>query len=147
MSRTATAGRSAPKRVEVVGLPGAGKSYAFDAVLRSGAGVDRRSLLLQTLKTKSSVRSTRLMATVVPNQLIERHAYQLFYRSSDANRSFFRFAANHPDLHAAVTDMTFGAPVPTARTWSLFQKHGLVHALYEFLVGAAGLVPPRNSAG
>ena len=120
-------------RVEVIGPPGAGKSTIFARLRAADVGTDRRSLLLAALRRQSTSRLVRLTMRVAPAVLTEPRAYEVFSRSIDSSRSYFRFAAQHPELLSLVLDMTFREPHPAARTWRLFQKHGSVYSLHQFL--------------
>lgn len=120
-------------RIEFVGAPGAGKSTIFAAAAARSGWVDRRDALYLALRQRSSDRVVSNFARAVPRRLGQRHAYTLFHRSRDFPRSYFVFAARHPELSALVADMTLVHAAPTARTWRIFQKHASAQSVHEYV--------------
>lgn len=120
-------------RIEFIGAPGAGKSTIFAAAVAQAGWVDRRDALYAALRRKSSDRLVSNLVRVVPKRFGEQHAYKLFLRSRDFPRSYFVFAARHPELSSLVVDMNLVHAAPEARTWRIYQKHASTQSMHEFV--------------
>lgn len=107
----------------------------FAAAVAQAGWIDRRDALYAAMRLKSSDRVVGNLTRVVPRRFGERRAYALFHRSRDYPRSYFVFAARHPELSSLIADMTLMHAAPTARTWRILQKHASTQSMYEFVSG------------